>query len=81
MGEGELNWEEVKKKLNFTPEEEAEIQLEEAIKLLKDKQPEHQILFLKAWNEWGEGNYVEPDQKFGHGYIQAIRKAIENSQN
>ena len=33
-------------------------------------------LFLKAWNEWGEGNYVEPDQKFGHGYIQAIRKAI-----
>lgn len=51
--------------------------VEEAITLIKDKQPEHQILFLKAWNEWGEGNYVEPDQKYGHGYIQAIRQAIE----
>jgi hypothetical protein len=53
--------------------------IEEAIALLKDKQPEHQILFLKSWNEWGEGNYVEPDLKFGHGYLQAIRQAIESS--
>jgi len=53
--------------------------VEEALRLIQKKQPEHQILFLKAWNEWGEGNYVEPDQKFGHGYIQAIRKSIEKS--
>ena len=53
--------------------------IEQAIALLKDKQPEHQILFLKSWNEWGEGNYVEPDLKFGHGYLQAIRQAIESS--
>lgn len=51
--------------------------VEEALQLCANKQQEHQILFLKAWNEWGEGNYVEPDEKFGHGYIQAIRKAIE----
>ncbi len=50
--------------------------IEEALQLIKTKSPEHQILFLKAWNEWGECNYVEPDQKFGHGYIQAIRNAI-----
>ena len=50
--------------------------IEEALQLIKTKTPEHQILFLKAWNEWGECNYVEPDQKFGHGYIQAIRNAI-----
>lgn len=49
----------------------------EAIKLLSDKQPEHQILFLKAWNEWGEGDYVEPDQRFGHGYLDAIRSALD----
>ena len=52
---------------------------ERAIQLLSNKQPEHQILFLKAWNEWGEGDYVEPDQKFGHGWLQAIRMAIDNS--
>lgn len=51
--------------------------VEEAVALIQDKDPEHRILFLKAWNEWGEGNYVEPDLKFGHGYLQAIRNAIE----
>lgn len=31
---------------------------------------------LRAWNEWGEGNYIEPDLKYGHGWIQAVRKAL-----
>ena len=63
---------------NSTPEKFQKT-IEEAITLLKNKQPEHQILFLKSWNEWGEGNYVEPDLRFGHGYLQAIRQAIESS--
>jgi hypothetical protein len=50
--------------------------VEKALMLLENKPEEHQILFLKAWNEWGEGNYVEPDLKFGHGYLNAIRDAI-----
>ena len=49
---------------------------EQAIQIIANKQPEYQILFLKSWNEWGEGNYVEPDQKFGHGWLQAIRNAM-----
>jgi hypothetical protein len=53
------------------------VTVEHALQIIANKQPEHQILFLKAWNEWGEGNYVEPDLKFGHGFIQAIRKAVE----
>ena len=54
---------------------------EQAIRLIANKQPEHQILFLKAWNEWGEGDYVEPDEKFGHGWLQAIRNAIDKTVN
>lgn len=50
--------------------------IEEALSYLKDKTSEHRILFLKAWNEWGEGNYVEPDQQFGHGWLDAIKNAI-----
>lgn len=50
--------------------------IEHALQLIDEKQPEHQILFLKAWNEWGEGDYVEPDQKFGHGWLNAIKKAL-----
>ena len=45
-------------------------------KSARDKQPEHRILFLRSWNEWAEGNYVEPDLKYGHGFLDAIHNAI-----
>jgi hypothetical protein len=34
------------------------------------------LVFIKSWNEWGEGNYMEPDLRYGKGYIQALRNAI-----
>lgn len=34
------------------------------------------MLFVKSWNEWGEGNFMEPDLKFGKGYIVQLRKAL-----
>ena len=34
------------------------------------------LLFIKAWNEWGEGNYLEPDIKFGHRYLEECRKVF-----
>lgn len=52
--------------------------LEQAIDMVSNKTPEHQMIVLKSWNEWGEGNYVEPDQEFGHGWLEAIKKAITN---
>ena len=58
-----------------TPEK-FEKSLYEAFQLLQERPAEHSIAFLKSWNEWGEGNYVEPDQKFGHGYLNAIRNAL-----
>lgn len=48
----------------------------EALELINRKEPEHRILFLQAWNEWGEGNYMEPDLEFGHGYLDALKKEI-----
>ena len=32
---------------------------------------------VKSWNEWGEGNYMEPDLEFGHGYIEALANALK----
>lgn len=43
---------------------------------ISHKSQEHQICFLKSWNEWGEGNYMEPDLKYGKGYIEALRNSI-----
>lgn len=62
--------------VNATPEK-FEQHIRHAMNFLADKRPEHQILFLKSWNEWGEGNYVEPDQKYGHGFLDAIRNCVQ----
>ena len=40
------------------------------------RQKKNPILFLKSWNEWGEGNMMEPDMTYGRGFIEALRKAI-----
>lgn len=49
----------------------------QALDVIKNKPQGQQILFLKSWNEWGEGNYMEPDLRYGRGYIEALRKAID----
>lgn len=49
----------------------------DVLNILKKKK--NKIAFLKSWNEWGEGNYMEPDLKYGKGYIKALAKAIKDS--
>ena len=64
--------------VNSTPEI-----FEESVKAclgyLVEKQDEHKIVILKSWNEWGEGNYVEPDIKYGRGYIDALSRCLKGS--
>ena len=51
---------------------------ENAIDVVASKPEEEQIVIIKSWNEWGEGNYMEPDMEYGHGYIHALHDAINN---
>lgn len=35
------------------------------------------IVIVKSWNEWAEGNYLEPDQRYGLGLLKAFKSALE----
>ena len=61
--------------INSTPEVFKE-NLIETCQRIKEKSDEHKIVILKSWNEWGEGNYVEPDLQYGCGYLDAIKSVL-----
>ena len=36
------------------------------------------FIYLTAWNEWGEGAYMEPDSRNGYRYLNALKEIIDN---
>lgn len=47
-----------------------------ALDCVKDREPEHRLIFLNSWNEWAEGAYMEPDTIYGKGFIQVLREEL-----
>ena len=59
---------------DYTPET-FENHLHDAFKLLSKKK--NKLCFIKAWNEWGEGNHLEPDLKYGLAFLETLKRVKE----
>lgn len=53
-----------------------ERQVRRVVESVANVPAEERLVILKSWNEWGEGNYMEPDLKWGKQYLQALKKAL-----
>lgn len=53
-----------------------EKQTEKAVKYLENTEYEEKFLIIKSWNEWAEGNILEPDGKNGRAYLEAFYQAL-----
>ena len=51
--------------------------VEEVLSVSESKQDNKNIAFLKSWNEWGEGNYMEPDLRNGTMLIDTLQNITE----
>lgn len=50
--------------------------VEHAVATLADRPQEQRLVWIKSWNEWAEGNYLEPDLEHGRGWLEALRAGL-----
>jgi len=49
----------------------------QSIEKIINNEADKRIVFIKSWNEWAEGNHLEPDLKWGHQYLQAMKEVLD----
>lgn len=60
---------------NFTPKL-FEKHVKQVVDIVSHKSESRRIVLIKSWNEWAEGNYMEPDLKWGKQYLEALKRQV-----
>ena len=47
--------------------------------VLDDRPEQPPLIIVNAWNEFVEGSYLEPDMKWGYGYLEAVKKVMSGT--
>jgi hypothetical protein len=63
---------------NSTPES-FRVHFRDVLTQVEGEHPARRIVFLKSWNEWAEGNYLEPDLRYGTAFLEVIRQELGRS--
>lgn len=53
--------------------------LKSIIEKFKPYSPDENFIFINAWNEWAEGNHLEPCRKWGRGYLEEVKKVFKKA--
>ncbi|WP_183579109.1 glycoside hydrolase family 99-like domain-containing protein [Mucilaginibacter sp. X5P1] len=51
--------------------------VKEVLNRVSHKPDDSNFIFIKSWNEWAEGNYMEPDWKNGSKYLEVLKEALD----
>lgn len=62
--------------LNKSTPELFNTHIRQVLNTVKNKKEQNKIIFLKSWNEWAEGNYVEPDLVYGKHYLDILKSHL-----
>jgi hypothetical protein len=55
------------------------VNLGHAVQTLEGRPAEERFLWIKSWNEWAEGNYLEPDLEYGRAWLETLSAGLRTS--
>lgn len=51
------------------------------VKSMPQRNLPEDFIFINAWNEWSEGTYLEPDERYGYQYLEAVKQALNPTES